>query len=254
MSDFIKGTWRLFQPVKNYFFKYPVQIWGAYARFWKSWKQYKKMGGEASFRYIVPFLSFKQEDTQTGGGHYFYQDVWALRQLAAIHPAMHYDIGSRYDGFAGQATAICPITSIDIRPPAFTLPDFHFRQGDILQLPFEDNSLHSLSCLHTIEHIGLGRYGDAINPKGFEEALVQLQRVVAPGGHLLLSMPVGMERTEFNGQRVLDPLTSIRRLTQMELLEFSIVTEQNQFIEKADPAAYTTARYCCGLYLFRKRG
>ncbi|MET0394935.1 MAG: DUF268 domain-containing protein [Chitinophagaceae bacterium] len=251
MADFIKGTWRLFQPVKNYFFKYPVRIWGSYARFLKSWKQYKKMGGKAGFRYIAPYFSF--EDTQTGGGHYFYQDVWALRHLAAINPAMHYDIGSRYDGFVGQATAICSVTSIDIRPPAFTLPGLHFQQGDILQLPFADNSLSSLSCLHTIEHIGLGRYGDAINPQGFEQSLAQLQRVVAPGGHLLLSMPVGRERTEFNAQRVLDPLTCVRQLTQMDLAEFSIVTEQNIFIEKTDPAEYTAAGYCCGLYLFKKR-
>jgi len=252
MTDFIKGAWRLFQPVKNYFFKYPVEIWSAYARFFKSWKQYKEMGGKAGFGYIAPFLHFKGEDTQTGGGHYFYQDIWALRHLAQIRPVMHYDIGSRFDGFTGQATAICPVNCIDIRPPAFTLPDFHFIKGDILELPFEDNALFSLSCLHTIEHIGLGRYGDAINPKGFEQALLQLQRVIAPGGYLLLSMPVGWERVEFNAQRVLDPRTAIGHLTQMELVEFSIVTEKNEFIINVQPEDYRNAEYCCGLYLFRK--
>lgn len=249
----MKGIWRMFQPVRVYFFKYPLLIWDAYIRFFKSWKQYKSMGGNATFRYIAPFLYFKKEDTQTGGGHYFYQDIWALRHLAKINPVMHYDIGSRFDGFVGQATAICPVTSIDIRPPGFTLPGFHFLQGDILQLPFADNSLASLSCLHTIEHIGLGRYGDAINPKGFEQALLQLQRVMAPGGYLLLSMPVGKERTEFNAQRVLDPGTCIGYLTGMDLVEFSVVTEKNEFVVNTAPQDYRNAVYCCGLYLFRKK-
>ncbi len=252
MSDSLKGFWRFIQPFKAYGFKYPVKIWSAYTGFLKSKKQFKKMGGQAPFRYIYPSLYFKAEDVQSGGGHYFYQDTWALKKLAAIKPVMHYDIGSRYDGFTGQATALCPVTAIDIRPPSFTLPGFNFLKGDILKLPFEDNALHSLSCLHTIEHIGLGRYGDQINPNGYDEALLELQRVVAPGGYLILSMPVGEERVEFNAQRVLDPENCIKKLTEMELVEFSIVTDNDQFIESTVPGLYTNARYSCGLYLFKK--
>jgi SAM-dependent methyltransferase len=248
----IKGLWRFVQPVRSYGFKYPIKIWGAYLQFLRSWNAYKRKGGILSFRYVHPALYFKGEDVQTGGGHYFYQDIWALKKLAQLKPAMHYDIGSRFDGFAGQATVICPVTAIDIRPPAFRLPGFHFLEGDILRLPFETNSISVLSCLHTIEHIGLGRYGDAIYPGGFNDALAELQRVVKPGGHLILSMPVGKRRVEFNAQRILDPSDCIVQLNEMVLLEFSVVNDDDEFIENASPGAYTDARYCCGLYFFKK--
>lgn len=254
MSQMIKGYWRLFQPIKNYLFKYPIELIGSYIKYAKSLQLYKKSGGsDAQFRYLAPQLYFKNEDVQTGGGHYFYQDIWALRKLNEIKPLMHYDIGSRFDGFVGQATAIAPVTCIDIRPPKFILPDFHFIQGDILNLSFESSSLATLSCLHTIEHIGLGRYGDAINPNGFNEALMELQRVVAKDGFLILSMPVGLERTEFNAQRVLSPLNCIKQLTEMALIEFSIVDESDHFISNANPLDYINSKYCCGLYLFKKK-
>ncbi|CAN5895341.1 hypothetical protein BH11BAC4_BH11BAC4_01180 [soil metagenome] len=253
VKDFIKGAWRFLQPLKVYGIKYPVKIWGAYADFLKDFKYYKQKGGILSFRYIYPSLYFKQQDIQSGGGHYFYQDIWALKKLALLKPSIHYDIGSRFDGFAGQATAICNITSIDIRPPTFNLPGLQFLQGDILKLPFKDNTVQTLSCLHTIEHIGLGRYGDPINPEGFNEALMELQRILVPGGSLILSMPVGKERVEFNAQRILDPLSCIKKLDRMELVEFSIVNDYDQFIENTDPVSYSSARYSCGLYLFSKK-
>ena len=252
MNSLIKGTWRIIQPLKTYGLKYPVKIWRAYLTFYKSWKQYKKQGGELSFRYNYPYLNLCSHDVQSGGGQYFYQDIWALKKLSELKPVMHYDIGSRFDGFTGQATAICPVTSIDIRPPSFTLPGLHFLKGDILALPFDSNTISTLSCLHTIEHIGLGRYGDAINPQGFEQSLAEMQRVIAPGGYLVLSMPVGEERTEFNAQRILDPLSCIYLLDHMQLIEFSIINDSDEFIENANPGDYCHAKNSCGLYLFKK--
>ncbi len=253
MNSIIKGIWRFLQPLRSYGLGYPVKIWGAYFSFYKSWKQYKKLGGQLSFRYNYPYLNLSNHDVQSGGGQYFYQDIWALKILSKLKPEMHFDIGSRFDGFTGQATAICPVTSIDIRPPSFVLPGLHFLKGDILALPFENDTISTLSCLHTIEHIGLGRYGDAINPKGFEQSLTEMQRVIAPGGHLLLSMPVGKERTEFNAQRILDPLCCIHLLDHMQLKEFSIINDKDEFIDNAVPGDYCYAKNSCGLYLFQKK-
>lgn len=253
MTNVLKGLWRLFQPIRNFLFKYPFGIWSAYVLYLKSWNKFCKMGGDATFRYISPVLSFKHDDVQSGGGHYFYQDIWALRLLGKHTPEMHYDIGSRFDGFVGQATAICPVTCIDLRPPSFKLPDFYFMQGNILKLPFETGALASLSCLHTIEHIGLGRYGDEINPNGFNQALAELQRVIEPGGLLILSMPIGKERVEFNAQRVLNPTNCIEKLDGMDLLEFSIVDEQNICKRFVNPTDFIDSTYCCGMYLFKKK-
>src|SRR5205807_5995192 len=67
-------------------------------------------------------------------------------------------------------------------------------EGDILALPFRDQSVVSLSCLHVVEHVGLGRYGDGLNPEGTQQALAELQRVLAVEGNLFLSLPVGRPR------------------------------------------------------------
>lgn len=253
MNDYIKGIWRLLQPVRYFGWRYPIQLWPSYYSYWKSLVRFRVYGGKATFNNLAPVLRFGAEDSQTGGGHYFYQDIWALRKLAHRKPSLHYDIGSRLDGFVGQATSICPMIYVDLRAPHFRLPNFTFLQGDILHLPFKDNSIDSLSCLHTIEHIGLGRYGDAINPLGYHQALLEIQRVMRPGGLLLLSMPVGLERVEFNAQRILDPMSCISILTSMKLLEFSVVNDGDEFEEAANPEQYLKSKYCCGLYAFEKR-
>jgi SAM-dependent methyltransferase len=140
----------------------------------------------------------------------------------------------------------------DIRPPNFKLPSFEFRQGSILELPLADGSVSSISCLHVAEHIGLGRYGDPIDPAGTSKAIKELARVLAPGGQLLFSMPVGRERVCFNNQRVWDPTRPPREAEGLRLLEFSVVTDDDQFVEDVSPEAYRTAEYACGLYRFTR--
>jgi SAM-dependent methyltransferase len=238
-ASWLRGTWRVIQPVR-------------YARFWRDFKSFNGMGGSARFDEIAPTLFDRDPGSQTGGGHYFYQDVWGLRRLRAFNPAEHHDIGSRFDGFVGQATAICPITCWDIRPPRFQLPDFQFRQGNILALPLPDQSVKSISCLHVAEHIGLGRYGDPIDPAGTEKSIKELARVLAPGGQLLYSMPIGRERVCFNSQRIWDPTRPPKEAQGLRLLEFSVVTDDDQFIENAPPERYSGSEYACGLYRFTR--
>lgn len=211
------------------------------------------MGGNATYRYLAPYLQLPNHDTQSGGGHYFFQDIWALRLLKNNGADVHYDVGSRFDGFVGQATAICKIVCVDIRKPDFDLEGLHFVQGSILSLPFETASIHSISCLHTVEHIGLGRYGDEIDPKGFENAVLELSRILAKNGNLYLSMPIGRERVEFNAQRILSPLTPLRILDKLVLQEFSVVDDEGKFHRNVDPKDYTKANYSCGLYWFKKQ-
>ena len=248
----LRGAWRLYQPMRYARLRQQLRLPALYARFWRDWKAFNAAGGAARFEELAPTLFDRDPSSQTGGGQYFYQDVWALRRLKAFNPVEHHDIGSRFDGFVGQATAICPITCWDIRPPRFQLPDFHFREGSILALPLPDQSLSSLSCLHVAEHIGLGRYGDSIDPEGTRKAIKELARVLAPGGQLLFSMPIGRERVCFNSQRIWDPTRPPREAEGLRLLEFSVVTDDDQFVEHAAPEAYTNSEYACGLYRFTR--
>jgi SAM-dependent methyltransferase len=222
----------------------------SFRRFFHDWREFQKLGGDATFSDLAPKLFDRSANTQSGGGHYFYQDVWALRQLSRSRPAEHHDFGSRLDGFVAQATAICPVIYWDIRAPNFRVPDFHFREASLLELPIESGSVSSVSCLHVVEHIGLGRYGDPIDPEGAEKALRELERILAPGGQLLFSMPVGRERVEFNAQRIWNPTKPAKILSTLQLLEFSVVTDEGEFLMGSNPSEFVGARYCCGLYRF----
>jgi hypothetical protein len=251
-NSFLRGVWHLVQPVRNSPFKYLGNLPSLYLRFGSDWKRFRDAGGDAPFAELSPQLFDNNSETQTGGGHYFYQDIWALRKLADLNPSEHYDVGSRFDGFVGQATAICPVISYDIRPPNFHLPRLKFQQGSVLALPAINNSIHSLSCLHVAEHIGLGRYGDSLDPDGTVKALRELMRVLASGGQLLLSIPVGKERVCFNAERVWHPERPMEVLNELRLLEFKAVTDEGHFREDITPGDLVNAEYSCGLYCFSK--
>jgi len=45
--------------------------------------------------------------------------------------------------------------------------------------------------MNVVEHVGLGRYGEPLDPEGDIKAMRELRRVLAPGGSLLFVVPVG---------------------------------------------------------------
>lgn len=132
---------------------------------------------------------------------YFYQGCWAFERIVARRPVRHIDVAS--DAFfVALLSMVVPVTMVDIRPLPLTVPSLDFREGSILHLPYDDASLPSVSSICVIEHIGLGRYGDPIDPQGSEKALAELKRVIQPGGDLYLSVPLDDERrTYFNAHR-----------------------------------------------------
>lgn len=183
--------------------------------------------------------------------HYFYQGAWLARRLAASNPDKHVDIGSSVLTMSVLSAQI-DITFVDYRPIKANLPGLTSVAGDILNLAFQEGSLDSLSCLHVIEHIGLGRYGDPINPQGSLQAAAELQRVARTGGRLYLSLPVGRERVCFNAHRIHAPQTVLSMFPQMKLVEFSYVDDLGQFHQSASPAQAEGLDYGCGMFLFEK--
>lgn len=132
---------------------------------------------------------------------YFYQDSWAFEQIVNNLPKSHIDIGSHHT-FVALLSKVVPLTMIDIRPLSLPLSTINFIKGDILHIPFEDNSVESLSSLCVVEHIGLGRYGDPIDPEGSVKAFKELSRVVKKDGNLYISVPVEKNnKIYFNAHR-----------------------------------------------------
>ncbi|MBA3311876.1 MAG: DUF268 domain-containing protein [Planctomycetaceae bacterium] len=251
----LRGVWRLGQPlyqparrVIGEAFRLPA----AYLKFARDLRKFRRLGGEAAFADLAPHFFDDASATQSGGGEYFFQDVWALKKLCEFQPIEHQDFGSRLDGFVGQATAVTKVVYWDIRRPPFELPGLEFREGDLTRLPLADGSVESISCLHTAEHVGLGRYGDPIDPCGTERALQELQRILAPAGQLLFSMPVGEPSVSFNAYRRWHPQRPLEVLSELRLQEFSAVDDEGRFRLAVSPQAMLGASAGCGLYLFRK--
>lgn len=223
--------------------------------FVRTWRQYEALGGGAlKLREAQPCLDDRGESAGSASGHYFHQDLWAARKVHASGVAEHVDVGSRVDGFVAHVAAFTDVVYVDLRPlEAKGHPHIRARVGTVLALPFDDRAVRSLSCLHVIEHIGLGRYGDPLDPGGSLKALAELQRVVAPGGDLYLGVPVGRERVCFNAHRVLSPQTVLRAMGELSLVEFSAVDDAGDLVRDAAPADFERADYSCGLFHFTRR-
>jgi SAM-dependent methyltransferase len=150
---------------------------------------------------------------------YFYQDTWAAKKIFELKPPHHYDVGSSAKSI-GMISQFVPTTMVDIRPVDLKLNNLFFQKGSIVNLPFEDASIKSLSSLCVIEHIGLGRYGDPVDILGSEKAIKELQRVTAPGGIILISVPVDdANKVYFNSHRAFTREYVLKLFNNCELLE-----------------------------------
>lgn len=178
---------------------------------------------------------------------YFFQDSWAAKHIFDLKPLHHYDVGSsaKTMGIFSQFTSV---TMIDIRPIKLQLPNLYFKEGSILELPFEDNAIDCISSLCVIEHIGLGRYGDPIDAFGSEKAIKELKRVLKEGGILLFSVPVDdVNKIYFNAHR------AFTRDYILELFDgFSILDEKYHYGMKLYDSYEPTKGFGTGLYMMKK--
>ncbi len=191
----------------------------AWRRFWCDYARYGRLAGSPPpLRYLQPQLGDDTALTQVDP-IYFFQDSWAFRKIAAARPAAHVDVGSQHK-FVSLLATVVPTTMVDIRPLPYELDGLTFRQGSILALPYADGELASVSSLCVVEHIGLGRYGDPLDPAGSEKALAELKRVVRPGGDLYVSVPLDDEnRTYFNAHRAFTEPFLLSLVAPFEVLE-----------------------------------
>jgi hypothetical protein len=202
---------------------------------------------------LRPVFSDRFEQAGKVYGHYFHQDLWAARRIFAKRPDRHVDIGSRIDGFIAHLLVFMDVQVIDIRPLHSTVTGLTFHQANASRLDdCADMSIPSLSCLHAAEHFGLGRYGDPIDPDAPFRVMRELQRVLAPGGALYFSVPVGRERVCFNSHRVFSPRTILDTLCDLRLVSFSVVNDEGKFVEGAQPSDVESAHGACGMFELTK--
>ena len=202
---------------------------------------------------LTPYLHERSESAGTVTGHYFWQDMLVAQRVLRASPARHVDVGSRVDGLITHLLVFRDVDVVDIRPLSHTIPGLNFILDDATSLAsLADQSIVSLSSLHAIEHFGLGRYGDPIDAEGHIHGLRSLQRVLAPGGRLYLSFPVGAERVEYNGQRVLSPTLCLDVLSELTLENFVAIPSAGLPREDMSPRDLVGTSGWCGLYEFSR--
>lgn len=225
-----------------------------YARFAGEYARFRRRSRPARFtlrwRDRLAFL-----DDRTAGTpfdrHYIYHPAWAARVLAQTRPDVHVDISSTLH-FCSIVSAFIPVRFYDYRPADLQLSQFSSERADLLALPFPSSSVASLSCMHTIEHIGLGRYGDRLDPQGDLKAIAELKRVLAPGGTLLFVVPVGAPKIMFNAHRIYSYAQVLSYFAGYELREFALVPDRGALIAPASAAQADAQQYGCGCFWFWK--
>ena len=180
-----------------------------------------------------------------------YQQLWLFENVLKNKPKEHVDVGSTYQ-MSGYLSKIVPTTFIDIRPINAKLENLKVLDASILNLPYEDNSLESVSCLHVIEHIGLGRYGDKVDPNGWKRACKELQRVLAKDGKLYISVPIGKSKVCFNAHRVFSAEDIVKEFSNCMLIGFSAVDDKGNFLGISEVDIYKNSDYSLGMFIFTK--
>lgn len=184
--------------------------------------------------------------------HYVYHTSWAIRKLMEIAPVEHVDISSSLY-FAGMASAICPMTFLDYRPAELHIKGLQVGKCDLCHLDIPDESVPSLSCMHVVEHIGLGRYGDELDYDGDLKAIGELKRVVSKNGDLLFVVPIGRPQIIFNAHRIYSYRQIAEAFEGFEMREFYLIPDGiGQPIENATEEQADEQDYGCGCFWFHK--
>ncbi len=214
-----------------------------------------KQGGEITHSF--PILTDFTESAGQATGHYFHQDLLVASFIHASKPTRHVDVGSRIGGFVAHVASFREIEVIDIRPLAPTIHNnIKFLQMDLMN-DAESEIADSVSCLHAVEHFGLGRYGDPITVDGHVKGIGNLVKMLKPGGTLYISFPIGKgNEVHFNAHRVMDP----REILKIPVIQNEMQLERYDYVDdKGDLHTHGTIeetinrfRFGCGIYSFRK--
>jgi SAM-dependent methyltransferase len=132
------------------------------------------------------------------------------------------------DGFITHLLAFSmPTVMIDVRPLAtYDTENLTFVCADATDLiGIKNSSIESLSALCSVEHFGLGRYGDTVDPIAYLKAFRSMERVLCEGGDLYISLPVdNHNHIVFNSDRVFMPQYVVDQFKSLDLVEFSLTS------------------------------
>lgn len=181
-------------------------------RFVREYAQFRRAGNEL-IRAIFPVAYRFNSGVNF---EYWHQDIFIADRIIQSHKAdaerVHLDIGSRVEGFllALCAGGVDPVFG-DINIPNH----LNVKTAEVDLQTLAPKSLFqydSVSCLHVIEHIGLGKYGDKIEFEGHLRSIERLKEACRPGCDVYISFPIARKHGVY--------FNSGRKLNGVEMLQF----------------------------------
>jgi len=235
----------------------PFFIKDVFAFYWQGRRSNEKQ--HFSFGMMYPILDERFQESGSASGHYFHQDLLVAQRVFKNNPVTHLDIGSRVDGFIAHIASFRKIEVLDVRSTEAKVKNILFKTADLMHL---NESLieccDSLSCLHALEHFGLGRYNDTVKYDGHLDGLNSMHQILKPNGKFYFSVPIGKQRVEFNAHRVFS-LSYLLNLfdSKYTIDRFSYVDDngdlhENVAIDKVDISENFGCIYGCGIFEMTK--
>jgi hypothetical protein len=226
-------------------------------RFIRNWRKFRK--SYSGRLVLVPCLHDWYEEGGAIRNEYFWQDLLVASWIFEANPQRHVDVGSRIDGFVAHLASFREIEVFDVRPIDAKIPRVISKQADLMgPLRGMKGYCDSLSCLHALEHFGLGRYGDPIDPRGYERGMANMAELLKIGGKFYLSAPIGRERVEFNSNYVFDPRTIIHcaKANDLNLDDLTVISGEGtvRHMQTDEKTMLELARcsYNLGVFVFSK--
>jgi len=238
---------RLLKSLRFIFFKYPLDLISFY----------KKNQNSENIK-LFPALDDSSHNIDK---IYFNQDLIVAKKIFENRPKNHLDIGSRIDGFVAHLATFRKVYVMDIRPLKIKDENIIFFKKDLMKNNIETKFIEnfdSVSSLHALEHFGLGRYGDRLDPEGYIKGIKNLQRYLKKDGLFYLSLPIGFEsKIFFNAHRVF----TINKILNIFSKDFKFVSlellnELGDKIPSYDLEGNLTEisfEYGCGIFTFQKK-
>lgn len=256
--DIIRAFYKAFKSSK----RHPLSAY----QFSKEYSAFKKQNSicktDLPITRIKPHLEDRNSNAAEFGIHYTNQDLHVANRIFQNAPSRHLDVGSSINGFVCHVASYREIEILDIRPFEKTLKNVSFHQVNLMddeQISEYIEYTDSLSCLHTLEHFGLGRYSDPIDPLGHIKGFKNLSRLLKPNGIFYLSVPIGSPRIVFNAHRIFS-IEYLQRIftEEFELVRFSYEDDQQTFFEDVALDRLKTIdelkmNFGCGIFELRKK-
>jgi len=242
---FALNGWASLKPRMVHLFKIKL-----FLNFYKDYKNYRDSNANKNFTLspnnLYPCLYDNTGNTQVNYT-YFYQDAWCAKKVFENKPEHHYDVGSN-SHMVAIISQFTKTTMLDIRPLDVELPGLSFRKADIIQTGLPDNSIASLSSICVLEHIGLGRYGDSIDPFGTEKSAKEIKRILSQNGNLYISLPVDYEnKVYFNAHRAFTKDYVLKIFSPLKLIEEKYIYGSRMFDSYDKSKGFGT-----GMFHFKK--